>query len=135
MFYPFFRVLPFFPRFTPFSAFYPFFRVLPLFPRFTLFSAFYPFFRVLPFFPRFTLFSASAIPPFRFRVLPLPVLLAKGTRFVSKIKFQSYDSRTTIDRHTHIVIKILQKINFHVSRSIIATLTLFHYQKIKLHGG
>ena len=73
MFYPFFRVLPFFPRFTPFSAFYPFFRVLPLFPRFTLFSAFYPFFRVLPFFPRFTLFSASAIPPFRFRVLPLPV--------------------------------------------------------------
>ena len=46
-----------------------FFIVLPFFPRFTLFSAFYPFFRVLPSFPRFTLFSASAIPLpfFRFR--------------------------------------------------------------------
>ena len=70
---PFFRVLPSFPRFTLFSAFYPLFRVLPFFPRFTFFSAFYPFFRVLPSIPRFTLFSASAIPPFRFRVLRLPV--------------------------------------------------------------
>ena len=65
--YPFFRVLPFFPRFTLFSAFYPFFRVLPFFPCFTLFSAFYPLFRVLPFFPRFTLFSVFY--PL-FRVLP-----------------------------------------------------------------
>ena len=70
MFYPFFRVLSFFPRFILFSAFYPFFRVLSLFPRFIPFSAFYPFFRVLSFFPRFILFSAFY--PF-FRVLsPFP---------------------------------------------------------------
>ena len=67
-FYPFFRVLSFFPRFIPFSAFYPFFRVLSLFPRFILFSAVYPFFRVLFLFPRFIPFSAFY--PF-FRVLSL----------------------------------------------------------------
>ena len=64
-FYPFFRVLSLFPRFILFSAFYPFFRVLSLFPRFIPFSAFYPFFRVLFLFPRFIPLSASAIPYFR----------------------------------------------------------------------
>ena len=67
---PFFRVLPFFPRFT-------LFRVFPFFPRFTLFSAFYPFFHVFPlfsvFYPLFRVLPFFPLPPFRFRVLPLPL--------------------------------------------------------------
>ena len=67
---------------------YPFFSVLPSSPRFILFFAFHPLFRVLPFFLRFTPFSGSAVlfrfrhsVPFRFRVLPLPVVVDHFTNW------------------------------------------------------
>ncbi len=64
-FYPLFRVLPFVPLFRVLPSF-PRFTLCFAFPRFTLYSAFYPLFRFSH------SVSAIPLPPFRFRVLPLP---------------------------------------------------------------